>query len=404
MATPVHDVAVVGGGIVGLATALACLQRRPGSSVIVLDKEPHVATHQTGHNSGVIHSGIYYKPGSLKAAFCIEGNREMIAFCQANDLAYERCGKVIVATDRTELPRLDSLYERALAHGISAERLGPQGIAEHEPHVVGLAGLWIPSTGIVDYSAVSVAYARLIARAGGEVRLGTRVTALRRDGDVHVVAATTGEVRSHFLVNCAGLHSDRVVAMAGGIPPAKIVPFRGEYYELVPGARGLIKGLVYPVPDPEFPFLGVHFTRMIDGSVHAGPNAVLALQREGYRKRDISLRDSADTLGYGGFWKLARKHAGSGAREIARSFSKQLFLHSLQRLVPDVTRADLVPAHAGVRAQALASDGSLVDDFLFVDSPRTLHVCNAPSPAATSSLPIGRAIAERVPGDLHRAT
>ena len=397
MATPVHDVAVVGGGIVGLAAALACVQRRPGSSVIVLDKEPRVATHQTGNNSGVIHSGIYYKPGSLKATFCIEGNREMVAFCEANDIAFERCGKVIVATDRTEMPRLDALYERALAHGISAERIGPAGIVDHEPHVVGIAGLWIPSTGIVDYTAVSAAYARLIAQAGGEVRLGTRVTALRRDGDVHVVAATTGEVKARFLVNCAGLHSDRVVAMAGATPPAKIVPFRGEYYELAPAARGLIKGLVYPVPDPEFPFLGVHFTRMIDGSVHAGPNAVLALQREGYRKRDISLRDSADTFGYGGFWKLARKHAGSGAREIARSFSKQLFLRSLQRLVPDVTRADLVPAHAGVRAQALSPDGSMVDDFLFVDSPHALHVCNSPSPAATSSLPIGRAIAERVP-------
>jgi (S)-2-hydroxyglutarate dehydrogenase len=392
-----HDVAVVGGGIVGLAAALACVQRRPGSSVIVLDKEPHVASHQTGNNSGVIHSGIYYKPGSLKARFCIEGNAEMVAFCRANDIAHEICGKVIVATESSELDRLEALHERAVAHGITVERLGPAGIADHEPHVVGIAGLWINSTGIVDYTAVSNAYARLIAEAGGEVRLGTRVTGLSRDGGDHLVSATTGDVRSRFLVNCAGLHSDRVVTMAGATPQAKIVPFRGEYYELAPAARGLVKGLVYPVPDPEFPFLGVHFTRMIDGSVHAGPNAVLALRREGYRKRDISLRDTADTLGYGGFWKLARKHAGSGAKEVARSFSKHLFLRSLQRLVPDVTRADLVPAHAGVRAQALSPDGSLVDDFLFVDSPAALHVCNAPSPAATSSLPIGRAIADRLP-------
>ena len=392
-----HDVAVVGGGIVGLAAALACVQRRPGSSVIVLDKEQHVAGHQTGNNSGVIHSGIYYKPGSLKARFCIEGNAEMVAFCQANDIAHEICGKVIVATHASEIDRLDALYERALAHGIAVERLGPAGIAEHEPHVVGIAGLWINSTGIVDYTAVSQAYARLIAEAGGEVRLGARVTGVGRSGNDHVVSATTGDIRARFLVNCAGLHSDRTVTMAGATPPAKIVPFRGEYYELAPAARWLVKGLVYPVPDPEFPFLGVHFTRMIDGSVHAGPNAVLALRREGYRKRDISLRDAADTLGYGGFWKLARKHAGSGAKEIARSFSKHLFLRSLQRLIPDVTRADLVPAHAGVRAQALSADGSLVDDFLFVDSPAALHVCNAPSPAATSSLPIGRAIADRLP-------
>jgi (S)-2-hydroxyglutarate dehydrogenase len=393
------DVVVIGGGIVGLSAALACLQQRPGSAVVVLEKEPAVAAHQTGHNSGVIHSGIYYKPGSLKAQYCIEGNAEMVEFCQAHGIPYDICGKVIVATERSELDRLDALYQRAQAHGIAAERIGPAGIAEHEPHAVGIAGLWISSTGIVDYTAVSRAYAQSIAAAGGSVRLNTRVTGMHQRDGLTMLSTTTGDVRARFVVNCAGLHSDRMVTMAGATPPAKIVPFRGEYYELAPAARHLVRGLIYPVPDPEFPFLGVHFTRMIDGSVHAGPNAVLALRREGYRKRDISLRDTAETLRYPGFWRLARKHARSGAREMARSVSKQLFLRSLQRLVPAITRADLVPTHAGVRAQALALDGKLVDDFSFSDSPGALHVCNAPSPAATSSLPIGRAIAQRLSAD-----
>jgi (S)-2-hydroxyglutarate dehydrogenase len=391
-----HDVAVIGGGIVGLATALAVTERFPGAGVVVIEKEPELAFHQTGNNSGVLHSGIYYKPGSLKATYCREGNAALQRFCDEHGLAYDICGKIIVATDPAELPRLDALAERAAAHSLECHRLGPEGLREHEPHVAGIAGLFLPSTGITDFKAIVRTYAEIVASRGGAIRLGTRVTAIRREPDGYVIATTAGEVRARSLVNCAGLHSDRVAKLAGEELEAKIVPFRGEYYELAPQSRGLVKGLIYPVPDPEFPFLGVHFTKMIDGSVHAGPNAVLALKREGYRKRDISVRDTFDTLTYRGFHRLARKHFGSGMQEVARSFSKRLFLKSLQRLIPDVGLADLVPTHAGVRAQALTTAGGLVDDFLIVERDRALHVCNAPSPAATSSLEIGRAIAAKV--------
>jgi L-2-hydroxyglutarate oxidase len=400
----VFDVAIVGGGIVGLATALAVTEQMPGASVVVVEKEARLAFHQTGNNSGVLHSGIYYKPGSLKAQYCREGNAALQEFCQEHGIAYDICGKVIVATDESELPRLANLEQRAVEHGLVAERLGPDGLRDHEPHVVGIAGLFLPSTGITDFKAIVRAYADLVVSRGGEIRLSTRVTGLRRENDEHVISYVSeadgekveGELRAAALVNCAGLHSDRVAELAGAAPDAKIVPFRGEYYELAPKSRGLVKGLIYPVPDPAFPFLGVHFTRMIDGSVHAGPNAVLALKREGYRKRDINLRDTADTLSYGGFYRLARKHFRAGSKEVARSFSKHLFLRSLQRLVPDVRRQDLVPTHSGVRAQALSPDGALVDDFLIVEGERSLHVCNAPSPAATSSLEIGKAIAARL--------
>ncbi len=396
------DVAIIGGGIVGLATALALTESRPDSRVVVLEKESVLAAHQTGNNSGVLHSGIYYKPGSLKAQYCREGNARLVEFCDEHEIPYDICGKVIVATEADELPRLDTLYERALAHGLTVERLGPEGIRAHEPHCAGIAGLWLPSTGIVDYKAVSRAYARLVEEAGGEIRTGVEATSIRSLGQHHVVITSAGPIEARFLVTCAGLHSDRVATRAGAHLDAKIVPFRGEYYELTPSARPLVNGLIYPVPDPSFPFLGVHFTRMIDGSVHAGPNAVLALAREGYRKRDIVPRDAAESLTYPGFWKLARKHYRDGAGEMARSFSKHLFLRSLQRLIPDVKRRDLVPTHAGVRAQALGHDGSMVDDFLIVESDGAIHVCNAPSPAATSSLEIGRAIAARVPTGTQR--
>lgn len=390
------DVVVVGGGIVGLATALGVTERFPGAGVMVIEKEDQLAFHQTGNNSGVLHSGIYYAPGSLKARMCRAGNHALLGFCDEHDIPHEVCGKVIVATDESELARLEGLAERAGAHGLACDRLGPGGLRDHEPHVAGVAGLYISSTGITDYRAVARTYAELLVERGGSIRLGTRVVGVRRERGVHVVSTTAGEFSAAVLVNCAGLYSDRVAKLAGAKLEAKIVPFRGEYYELTPSARGLVRGLIYPVPDPSFPFLGVHFTRMIDGSVHAGPNAVLALAREGYRKRDVNMRDALETLTYPGFVHLARRHFRSGMQEVARSLSKRRFLASLQRLVPDVVRDDLIPTHAGVRAQALRRDGGLVDDFLIVEGDGALHVCNAPSPAATSSLEIGRAVAARV--------
>ncbi|MGD9703646.1 MAG: L-2-hydroxyglutarate oxidase [Acidimicrobiia bacterium] len=390
------DVVVIGGGIVGLATALAVTDRFPGAGVTVIEKEPDLAHHQTGNNSGVLHSGLYYKPGSLKATYCRDGNRALIEFCQEHGIAYDICGKLVVATEDDELPRLDDLVARAEAHGLAYERLGPDGLRAHEPNVAGIAGLFLPSTGITDYVAVVRKYAEIVQSRGGTIQLGTTVTSIRREGDEHIVATTNGEIRAGALVNCAGLQSDRVARMAGASPDAKIVPFRGEYYELAPDARHLVNGLIYPVPDPSFPFLGVHFTKMINGDVHAGPNAVLALKREGYTKLDINVRDTFETLTYPGFLRLARKHFGAGMQEVFRSFSKRLFLKSLQRLVPDVRRGDLVPTHAGVRAQALTPEGGLVDDFLIVEGHGALHVCNAPSPAATSSLEIGKAIAARL--------
>jgi len=390
------DLVVIGGGIVGLATAMSLLDRYPGASVTVLDKEPSLAAHQTGHNSGVLHSGIYYKPGSLKARFCRDGNARLVEFCRDHGIAHAICGKVIVATRSDELPRLEALAERAGAHGLAFDRLGPAGIRDHEPHVVGVAGLFVASTGIVDYVAVCRAYAKVIEERGGRIRLGVKVTGLRRSPAEVVVETDAGPLAARFVVNCGGLQSDRLARAAGDDVGARIVPFRGEYYELVPDRRDLVRGLVYPVPDPSFPFLGVHFTKMIDGSVHAGPNAVLAWAREGYRKRDVVPADLAETLRYVGFRRLAAEHWKAGAAEVARSFSKELFTRSLRRLVPEVRRADLVATHAGVRAQALRPDGAMVDDFLLVEADRVLHVGNAPSPAATASLEIGRAIADSV--------
>ncbi len=391
------DVAIIGGGIVGLATALAVTDRQRGASVVVLEKEHGLAHHQTGNNSGVLHSGIYYAPGSLKAQYCRDGRAGLVRFCEEHAIAHEITGKVIVATDAEEIPRLDTLHERALAHGLTVERLGPDGVRQHEPNVSAIAGLYLPATGIADYSAVVATFANLVSARGGEVRLRTRVTGLQRSSGYVTVATSAGAVTARHVVNCAGLHSDRVARLAGNDPGARIVPFRGEYFELTPEARHLVKGLIYPVPNPEFPFLGVHFTRMVDGSVHAGPNAVLALKREGYRKRDISLRDTFETITYPGFLRLARRNFGDGMQEVARSFSKRLFLRSLQRLIPAVALDDLVPTHAGVRAQALTPSGGLVDDFLIVNGERMTHVCNAPSPAATASLEIGRAIAAELP-------
>ena len=390
-----HDFAVIGGGIIGLATARALLKRYPGSGVVVLEKEASWARHQTGHNSGVIHSGIYYKPGSLKAHFSREGSTGLVEFCREHGIAHEICGKVIVATERREMPLLKNLYERGLQNGLRVEKIGPEELREIEPHAAGIAALRVPETGIVDYVGVAKAFAAEIGETGGELRPGTRVEAISERGGGVELSTNRGTFRARTLVNCAGLYSDRVAAMSGVAPPAKIVPFRGEYYELAPERRALVRGLIYPVPNPAFPFLGVHFTRMVEGGVEAGPNAVLGLAREGYGKTDVNLRELAEILGYGAFWRLAAKNWWTGAGEVFRSLSKKAFVRSLQRLVPEVREEDLVPAEAGVRAQALKKDGSLVDDFLIVEGERSVHVLNAPSPAATACIPIGESVAER---------
>ncbi|WP_234009081.1 L-2-hydroxyglutarate oxidase [Deinococcus sp. NW-56] len=392
-----YDYAVIGGGVVGLATAHALAERHPGASILLLEKEDGPARHQTGRNSGVIHSGIYYAPGSLKARLCAAGVRSMIQFCEEHGIQYEQCGKVIVATGPGELPLLERLHERGLQNGLSVQRLSGDEVREYEPHVQALAGLRVPSTGIVSYRHVSAVLVMLARSRGTDVRFGARVTRLRPTAQGYDIGTTAGDFAARVLVNCAGLHSDRVARLAGTDPHSRIVPFRGEYYELRGDRRHLVRGLIYPVPNPDFPFLGVHFTRMIDGSVHAGPNAVLAFRREGYRKSDVNLRDLREVLADPGFRALARRHLREGAAEMLRSWSKTLFVRSLQRLIPEVRSEDLVPCAAGVRAQALAPDGRLVDDFLLVDGPNALHVCNAPSPAATSSLEIGRAVAARVP-------
>ncbi len=393
--SPVVDVAVVGGGIVGVATALR-LSSSPGTRVVVLEAEDRLAAHQTGHNSGVIHSGLYYRPGSLKATLCAEGRETLVRFCSAEGVAFDRCGKVVVATRPEELPALETLERRGAANGLgNLARLRPEEIRAFEPHVAGIAGLRVEETGIVDYGAVTEAFARLVRAAGHEVRTGARMTAVRRETGGLVLETSVGAVHARHLVNCAGLHSDRVARLSGVEPGLRIIPFRGEYYEVIPERRHLVRNLVYPVPDPRFPFLGVHFTRMILGGVEAGPNAVLAFRREGYSRFSLSVPDVLGYLAYGGFWRMALKFWRMGMTEMARSFSKALFVRALQGLVPEIRGGDVHRSGAGVRAQALAPDGQLVDDFRIVDAERMVHVLNAPSPAATASLAIGRAIAFR---------
>ncbi|MET7753016.1 L-2-hydroxyglutarate oxidase [Micromonospora sp. NPDC005367] len=393
---------VVGGGIVGLAVAHRLMTDRPGDQVTVLEKEAGWAAHQTGHNSGVIHAGVYYKPGSLKATLCKAGSASMVEFCREHGLAYDICGKLIVATDAEELPRLHDLHQRALANGLPARLIEGAEAAEYEPNVAAVAALHVASTGIVDFGAVCRKLAELLTEGGADLRTGTEVTRLapRREGVV--VGTTAGEFVADVLINCAGLHADRISRLAGVPTPVRIVPFRGEYYELVPQRRDLVRGLIYPVPDPQFPFLGVHLTKMIDGSVHAGPNAVLATAREGYSWGRISPRDIWDELSFRGLWALGRQHYRYGLTEVARSLSKKRFAASLARLVPELTSADIVRAGAGVRAQAIRPDGGLVDDFLIVEADRQVHVLNAPSPAATSSLEIARHIVSRLPVDAAR--
>ncbi|MEV6549497.1 L-2-hydroxyglutarate oxidase [Streptomyces sp. NPDC051597] len=394
------DVLVIGGGIVGLSTAYALAQASPGTRVTVLEKESGPARHQTGRNSGVIHSGIYYRPGSLKARYGVRGAAEMVAFCAEQGLPYEVTGKLIVATDRTELPRLHALVQRGRENGIPVRELGPAQIAEYEPEVQGLAGIHVATTGVCDYPAVA---ARLAELSGAEIRYGTEAVRIsRRPGSGVAVRTSTGAViRARALVNCAGLHCDRVARLAGDDPGVRIVPFRGEYYDLA--RPGLVKGLVYPVPDPAFPFLGVHLTRGIGGGVHVGPNAVPAAAREGYDWRTVRPAELASTLSWPGTWRIAARHWRYGAGEIHRSLSRRAFTEAVRRLLPDVRDEDLRPAPSGVRAQAVLRDGTLVDDFLIREAPRTIHVLNAPSPAATASLPIGREVARRALGVLGAA-
>ena len=388
------EIAVVGGGLVGLATALA-LAEKHGRIVAVLEAEDRLAAHQSGHNSGVIHSGLYYKPGSLKAKLCVEGARELYRFCEEEGIAHERCGKLVVATREDELPRLDELERRGQANGLAGlQRLRKEEIREHEPHAAGIAALWVPETGIADYPAVAQAYGRRIEAHGGTVWTGARVQAVRRDGPGLVVETTRGAVACKSLVNCAGLQSDRIARLCGAPVDVRIIPFRGEYYELVPERQNLVGGLIYPVPDPRLPFLGVHLTRMVKGGVEAGPNAVLALKREGYRWTDVSPRDIAASAAWPGLWRLAARFWRTAAFEVWRSLVKSAFVRDLQRLVPEIRDEDLFRAGAGVRAQAMERNGALVDDFRIVHSENAIHVLNAPSPAATASLAIGRTIAE----------
>jgi L-2-hydroxyglutarate oxidase len=390
------DLAVVGGGIVGLATAYQFTRRFPDQRVVVLEKETHVAAHQTGHNSGVLHSGIYYKPGSLKATNCRAGKKAMEEFCLSEGIAHEICGKLIVAVSGSELPALQRIYERGVANGVKCSLIDRDRLTELEPHVAGVKAIHVPEAGIVNYRQVCERLAEIIRENGGEVVFAAKVTAVKQHPDGVTAITPAGEFSSRQLVNCAGLHSDRVARLTGRDPQSAIVPFRGEYYALKPRAYHLCRNLIYPTPDPQFPFLGVHFTRMVDGSVECGPNAVLAFGREAYRFFQLDFRDLFETLIYSGFLHMAAKHWRMGIGEMWRSLNKAAFVRALQRLVPAIRSEDLHPAPAGIRAQAVDADGGLVDDFLILESDRVVNVCNAPSPAATASLQIGDSIVDRI--------
>ena len=391
------DIVVIGGGIVGLAVAMETGRRFPHWRLAVLEKEDHVAAHQTGHNSGVIHSGIYYKPGSLKARTCVEGAAAMVAFCQEHGIPHQICGKVVVATRAEEIPALEELHRRGTANGVpNLAFLDPEQLRKFEPHSSGIRALRVPTTGITDYTAVARKFAELVIAQGGEVITGARVYGIVRRGEETVVETTRGHFQTSQLINCAGLHSDRVARLAGARLDLQIVPFRGEYYEIVPERQHLVKALIYPVPDPKFPFLGVHFTRRIQGVVEAGPNAVLAWRREGYHKTDLALGDAMETLSFPGFWRMARKYWRSGLEEFYRSLSKKAFTRALQRLAPELREEDLRPGGSGVRAQALDRAGNLLDDFCIVRTEHAIHVLNVPSPAATASLAIARHIVDLI--------
>ena len=404
-----YDIAVIGGGIVGLSFAMQATEKFPRLRVVVLEKEAGVARHQTGHNSGVIHSGVYYKEGSLKARLCVAGAREMVEFCSRHVIPHEVCGKLIVATDSEEAARLDALLARGVANGLEGLRLLDRAaMLEIEPHIGGVRALHVPSTGITDYALVTAKYAEIAAGSGTEIKIGAGVVGFGRAssgnsgaaGNAVVVRTRAGDFSARYVVNCAGLYSDRVARMAGDDPGMMLVPFRGEYYDLAAARQSLVHGLIYPVPDPRYPFLGVHFTRRIHGNVDAGPNAVLAFRREGYRWRDFDLGETMEVLLDAGFQAMARQHWKNGLGEFRRSLRKREFVRSCQRLVPDVRMEDMTPGGSGVRAQAVGADGTLVDDFRFVGRERFLHVLNVPSPAATASLPIGREILKMVPAEI----
>jgi len=396
-----YDIAIAGGGILGLSTALKIGAAHPNIKLLILEKEAGLARHQTGNNSGVIHSGLYYRPGSLKAQSCVSGRKELIAFCDQHEIPYEICGKVVVATSAMELPRLEELHRRGQANGLqNLELIGPERLKELEPHASGIKGLYVPETGIIDYRKVAAAYAEKVRDTNGDIRLSQRVVGLLNRGEEIVLQTSGGDYRSKYLINCCGLQSDIVANMSDDAgrdrnrneEEHRIIPFRGEYYKLAPKREYLVKNLIYPVPDPTFPFLGVHFTRMARGGVEAGPNAVFAYAREGYRHTDINLADLWRTLSFKGFWAITAKYWQTGFGELHRSLSKKAFVRALQKLLPEIQENDLVPGGAGVRAQAVSASGALVDDFVIKQSRRAIHVLNAPSPGATASLAIGAQI------------
>ncbi|MFU8858783.1 MAG: L-2-hydroxyglutarate oxidase [Cyclonatronaceae bacterium] len=390
-----YDYIIIGAGIVGLATALSLSRKQPAASICIVDKEPGEARHQSGRNSGVIHSGIYYKPGSFKARFARSGSKSMVRFCTEQDIPHEICGKVIVATSPDELPRLDDLYRRGLENGVQVSKLTPEEVAGREPHVTCLGGILVPEAGIVDYATVAARYLEILREHGAAILFNSEVHAVTESAATVDIETTSGTVQGHIVINCGGLQSDRIARLAGLVPEGRIIPFRGEYYDVVPERRHLVKHLIYPVPNPDFPFLGVHFTRMIDGQVHAGPNAVLSLKREGYRRSQVSLRDLYDTLSFPSFWQLAFKYGREGGEEVLRSLIKKRFMDSMQKMIPEIEPDDVhLSPRAGIRAQMLGNDGKLVDDFLILRSRRSIHVCNAPSPAATASLEIGNRVAD----------
>lgn len=392
----IYDYCIIGGGIVGLATAMALLERQPGASLLILEKEASLARHQTGHNSGVIHAGIYYAPGSLKADLCKRGAEATKAFCSEHQITFDVCGKLLVASTPLEVQRMHALYERSQQNGLKVERLDAAELQRREPNIVGLGGLFLDATGIVDYKQVCQAMARVIQAAGGEVQLSTTVRAIVESGDDVTISSDDKVWRARQLVACAGLQSDRLAALAGVKIDHQIIPFRGEYFRLPASKNDIVNHLIYPIPDPELPFLGVHLTRMIDGSVTVGPNAVLGLGRENYKKFSVNWRDVAEYARYPGFWKTLWNNLGSGTTEMKNSLFKGGYLEQCRKYCPSLNIEDLLPYEAGIRAQAVMRDGTLVHDFLFAETPRMVHVCNAPSPAATSAIPIGQMIADRI--------
>jgi (S)-2-hydroxyglutarate dehydrogenase len=397
MSLKIFDVVIIGGGIVGTATALS-LQEKGIKNILVIEAEKNLAAHQTGHNSGVIHSGVYYKPGSLKARLCAEGRELLYKFCKENNILYERCGKIIVATEKDELPFLDEIEKRGMSNGLkNIKRLSSEEIKEYEPYSSGMEGLFVPHTGIVDFIGVTNKFGELIKENGGEVLTYCKFLGISKSNNNLIVETTSGEFHTKLFINCGGLQSDRIAEKCGLDPDVKIIPFRGEYYKIKKEKEYLVKNLIYPVPDPKFPFLGVHFTRMVTGGVEAGPNAVLAFKRHGYSYKDISLSDLAEMFFYPAFWKMAKQHYKMGINEFRRSLNKSLFVKALQKLIPSIEENDIISGGSGVRAQALSKDGKLVDDFRIIETEKQVHVLNAPSPAATASLSIGKYIADICP-------